>query len=80
LPRSDPWREQLDDGLPLPNAGKSTPEQLTLIRMFEELRALGYECSYDAVRRYVKSQAFEAERRQLVQISGLHATQASVSN
>jgi len=29
-------------------------ERLTLIRIFEELRALGYEGSYDAVRRYAK--------------------------
>jgi hypothetical protein len=27
-------------------------ERLTLIRVFEELRALGYEGGYDAVRRY----------------------------
>src|ERR1700738_3499452 len=29
-------------------------DQLTLIRIFEELRGLGYEGSYDAVRRYAK--------------------------
>jgi transposase len=29
-------------------------ERLTLIRIFEELRALGYEGSYDAVRRYAR--------------------------
>src|SRR6516165_7547582 len=53
LPRIDPWRDQLD-GLLLENEGKPARERLTLIRIFEELRALGYEGSYDAVRRYAK--------------------------
>ena len=48
LPRIDPWRDQLD-GLLLENEGKPARERLTLIRIFEELRALGYEGSYDAV-------------------------------
>src|ERR1700730_4605719 len=48
LPRIDPWRDQLD-GLLLENKGKPARERLTLIRIFEELRALGYEGSYDAV-------------------------------
>ncbi len=30
-------------------------ERLTLIRIFEELRALGYEGGYDAVRRYARN-------------------------
>src|SRR5580700_2516155 len=38
----------------------SQHEQLTLIRIFEELRAVGYEGSYDAVRRYAKR--WRAER------------------
>ena len=38
----------------LENAGKPAREQLTLIRIYEELRAVGYEGSYDAVRRYAK--------------------------
>jgi hypothetical protein len=50
LPRIDPWRDQLDSLL-LENEGKPARERLTLIRIFEELRALGYEGSYDAVRR-----------------------------
>ena len=53
LPRIDPWRSQLDEML-LANEGKPGRERLTLIRMFEELRGLGYEGSYDAVRRYAK--------------------------
>ena len=59
LPRIDPWRDQLD-GLLLENAGKPAREQLTRIRIFEELRALGYQGSYDAVRRYAKR--WRAER------------------
>src|SRR3954469_7673397 len=51
LPRIDPWRKQLDDLL-LANEGKPRREPLTLIRIFEELRGLGYQGSYDAVRRY----------------------------
>jgi len=53
LPRIDPWRDQLD-GLLLANEGKPSRERLTLIRIFEELRGLGYEGSYDAVRRYAR--------------------------
>ena len=53
LPRIDPWRDQLD-GLLLENEGKPVRERLTLIGIFEELRALGYEGSYDAIRRYAK--------------------------
>jgi transposase len=53
LPRIDPWRDQLD-GLLLENEGKPGRERLTRIRIFEELRTLGYEGSYDAVRRYAK--------------------------
>jgi transposase len=34
------------------NAAKSAREQLTLIRIYEELRGRGYAGSYDAVRRY----------------------------
>src|SRR5499427_4007722 len=59
LPRIDPWRDQLDSLL-LENEGKSARERLTSIRIFEELRALGYEGSYDAVRRYAKK--WRAER------------------
>src|SRR5262249_24464398 len=53
LPRIDAWREQLD-GLFLADEGKPARERLTLIRIFVGLRGLGYEGSYDAVRRYAK--------------------------
>jgi transposase len=58
LPRIDPWRGQLDRLL-LENEGKPARERLTLIRIFEELGALGYEGSYDAVRRYAKRRRAE---------------------
>ena len=52
-PKLGPWREALD-GMLLANAGKAPRERLTLIRVFEALRGLGYEGGYDAVRRYAK--------------------------
>src|SRR5215472_525596 len=59
LPRIDPWRKQLDELLRA-NEDKPKRERLTLIRLFEELRGIGYEGSYDAVRRYAKK--WRAER------------------
>jgi transposase len=53
LPKIGPWKDQLDQLL-LCNAGKSSRERLTLIRVYEELSGLGYTGSYDAVRRYAK--------------------------
>src|SRR6202163_3720783 len=53
-PKIGPWRHQLD-ALLLANDSKVARERLTLIRVFEELRALGYDGSYDAVRRYTKA-------------------------
>src|SRR6202165_3618079 len=50
-PKIGPWRHQLD-ALLLANESKVARERLTLIRVFEELRALGYDGSYDAVRRH----------------------------
>ena len=52
-PRLGPWREALD-GLLLANEGKAARERLTLIRVFETLRGLGYDGGYDAVRRYAR--------------------------
>ena len=51
LPRIGPWREQLEALLD-ENDGRLARERLTLIRIFEDLRALGYGGSYAAVRRY----------------------------
>src|SRR5580658_8864223 len=53
LPRIGPWQDALDSLL-TSNEGKSRRERLTLIRVFEELRGLGYEGGYDAVRRYAR--------------------------
>jgi transposase len=53
MPRLGPWRERLEAVLDA-NAQKAARERLTLIRVYEELRALGYEGGYDAVRRYAR--------------------------
>ena len=56
LPKIGPWVEHVDRFL-LANEGKASRERLTLIRIYEEVRALGYDGSYDAVRRYAKTWA-----------------------
>jgi transposase len=53
LPKLGLWREELDRLLAM-NEAKPARERLTLIRLFEELRGLGYEGGYDAVRRYAR--------------------------
>jgi len=55
-PRLDAWTGELDRLLEQ-NADKPSRERLTLIRIFEGLRELGYEGGYDAVRRYARSWA-----------------------
>jgi transposase len=52
-PRIGPWQVALD-GILASNETKASRERLTLIRVFEELRGLGYEGGYDAVRRYAR--------------------------
>src|SRR4051812_13758125 len=54
LPKLGQWRADLDRLL-LTNAGKTPRERLTLMRVFEALRGLGYEGGYDAVRRYART-------------------------
>src|SRR5664279_1464415 len=53
-PRLGLWKAELDRMLTA-NVGKAARERLTLIRLFEELRTLGYDGGYDAVRRYARS-------------------------
>src|SRR5205823_2252886 len=52
-PKLGRWASELD-GLLIANVAKSAREQLTLIRIFEELRGRGYDGGYDAVRRYAR--------------------------
>jgi transposase len=50
-PKIGPWREELDRLLAA-NAARPSRERVRLTRIFEDLRGLGYEGGYDAVRRY----------------------------
>jgi transposase len=54
LRRIGPCQDELDRLLAA-NETKPSRERLTLVRIFEELRALGYEGGYDAVRRYARA-------------------------
>jgi transposase len=54
MPRLGAWKDELDRLL-ADNAAKPSRERLTLIRLFEQLRGLGYGGGYDAVRRYARS-------------------------
>jgi transposase len=54
LPKIGRWKDHLDRLLSA-NETKPGRERLTLIRLFEELRALGYAGGYDAVRRYARA-------------------------
>ncbi len=53
LPKTGVWKAEIERFL-MANEGKPSRERLTLIRIYEELRALGYDGSYDAIRRYAK--------------------------
>jgi transposase len=50
-PKLGAWREELERLLAA-NAARGLRERVTLLRIFEDLRGLGYEGGYDAVRRY----------------------------
>jgi transposase len=52
-PKLGRWAAELE-GFLAGNAAKAAREQLTLIRIFEELRERGYDGGYDAVRRYAR--------------------------
>jgi transposase len=62
LPKIGPWSAQLDELLSA-NEGKAARERLTLVRLFEELRRLGYDGSYDTVRRYARRWSKEHGQR-----------------
>jgi transposase len=57
-PKLGRWTAELDELLE-GNTTKPFREQLTLIRIFEELRGRGYDGGYDAVRRYARRWAKE---------------------
>jgi transposase len=52
-PKLGVWTQDLERLL-MTNSTAAARERLTLIRIFEELRALGYAGGYDAVRRYAR--------------------------
>ena len=54
LPKIGPWKADLERILAA-NASRAARERLTLMRVFEELRGLGYQGGYDAIRRYARS-------------------------
>src|SRR2546425_2787476 len=54
MPKLGSWRGDLERMLTA-NEVKPARERLTLVRLFEELRGLGYDGGYDAVRRYAQA-------------------------
>ena len=68
LPKLGRWKAELDRLLAA-NEAKPARERLTLIRVFEALRALGYAGGYDAVRRYARTR----RRSTKTSIGGLYS-------
>ena len=66
-PKLGRWTEILE-GILLRNSSRPARERLTLIRVFEELRGLGYDGGYDAVRRYARGW----EQEHTAQVSGAY--------
>lgn len=62
LPKTGAWKAEIERFLAT-NESKPSRERLTLIRIYEELRALGYDGSYDAIRRYAKTWRRTGEQR-----------------
>jgi transposase len=56
MPKLGAWQGELDRLLE-ENAGRASRERLTLMRVFEALRGLGYAGGYDTVRRYARGWA-----------------------
>jgi transposase len=53
-PKIGPLQDELDELLAV-NAARPARERLSWTRIYEELRGLGYEGGYDAVRRYASA-------------------------
>ena len=51
-PKIGPIKDKLD-ALLAANEARPARERLTAVRIFEEVRAMGFEGGYDAIRRYV---------------------------
>ena len=65
MPKLGAWLQQLEQLLAA-NADKPARERLTLMRVFESLRDLGFDGGYDAVRLLTpRAGAKRAERRLL---------------
>ena len=54
MPKLGPWVEELESQLKA-NEKKARKDRLSLLRIHEDLGALGYGGGYDAVRRYARA-------------------------
>jgi hypothetical protein len=62
LPRIGPWRERLE-ALLEENESRPPRQRLTIIRLYEELVALGYAGSYAAVRQFGRKNSLRTTAR-----------------